>query len=265
MAEKTRVLVVDDEEVVHASIKRILARLSIEVESAMTAREGMALLEKGGFDAVITDLMMPEMNGIDLLTRMEEAGIHIPAIMVTGYPTIKTAIKALGLGAVDYIPKPFTRHELLGPLNRALKRCPEDPGGPPRQTRETSEEPPLEPEGNAPRPREVYYLPEHAWAAYLDNGLVEIGIEASFLDSIAQVDYLELPPENDLIEQGFAGLKLKACGEAHNVFMPLSGRVVEVNQVAADHPERISARTWLIRTLPSHLNQEVELLKKRSG
>jgi DNA-binding NtrC family response regulator len=80
-------------------------------------------MEKEKFDVVITDLMMPEMNGLEILMAMQERQINIPSIMITGYPTIRTAIQAQRLGSVDYIPKPFTRAELLGPLNRALRRA----------------------------------------------------------------------------------------------------------------------------------------------
>ena len=151
MNEKVKVLVVDDEDVVHASIQRILTRYGYEVVGVTSGQEGLDLMVQEAFDVVITDLMMPGMNGVKMLAEMKERKIETPAIMITGYPTIKTAVEALRLGAVDYIPKPFTRKELLNPLNRALRRVSEAKHWP-----EPFEE---HAETASPRPGDCHYLP----------------------------------------------------------------------------------------------------------
>ena len=259
--EKSRtILVIDDEEIVHSSIRRILSRLGYEVDGVFTAQEGLDKMKKTKYDAVITDLMMPELNGIEMLFAMKERRINIPTIMITGYPTIKTAIQALRLGAMDYIPKPFTRQELLSPLNRALRR---GAGENAQQDEESDREGQSEKEEASVTPGECFFLPDHSWALYNQDGTVEVGVEAGFLDSIPDIDEIETTMENDLVEQGYPGFKIKAAGEVHGVFMPLSGRVVGVNEEVVSNPSALNEKKWILRIVPSQLNIELELLRRR--
>jgi glycine cleavage system H lipoate-binding protein len=186
-------------------------------------------------------------------------GLETPVLMITGYPTIKTAVEALRLGAVDYLAKPFTRSELLGPVNRAL-----------RKDSSAAEPPVIVTPGDAngvsePKvslvPGNRFCLREHSWALFRQDGTMEIGIESSFLKTLGVVSSIELPCENDLVEQGFVGFRLKTrANEEHNVFVPLSGQVVEVNGKAAESPADIGAETWLVRIVPSRLESELPLL-----
>ena len=256
MSEKIKILVVDDEEVVHASIRRILTRYGYEVIGVTSAHEGLDLMVREDFDAVVTDLMMPGMNGVKMLAEMKDRRIEAPTIMITGYPTIKTALEALRLGAVDYIPKPFTRNELLNPLNRALRRMNEAKHLP---------EPPAEQSGaDSPRPGDCYYLPGHAWAVYRQDGAIDVGVEASFLTVLPPVEEIILPAEKTLVEQGLASIQITGQGEDHCVFMPLSGRVVAVNEPLTQKTADLDTDTWLIRIVPSDLDAEIGLLKKRA-
>jgi CheY-like chemotaxis protein len=258
----SRILVIDDEEIIHDSLKRILGRQGHQVDAAFGAPEAMELLAARAYDLVITDLMMPEVNGIQLMEKMRAAGQDVPVLMITGYPTIRTAVQALRLGAVDYLSKPFTRQELLGPVNRTLRRATAPTPGPP------SAEVPAAAEdaataGAKPGPGDRFYLREHSWAVCQRDGTVRIGIEASFLESVDTLASLEAPGESDLIEQGFVGFRLKTeSGESHNVFVPLSGQVLEVNQAALDDPSTIEADTWLVRVRPARLENELPLLLK---
>lgn len=115
-----RVLVIDDEEVVLKSLRRTLERHHHYVDLALSSSSALERLAQHDYDLVITDLMMPEMNGIELLHRMRSLNLSIPVLVITGYPSIPTALESLRLGAVDYVPKPFTRKELMTPVNRAL-------------------------------------------------------------------------------------------------------------------------------------------------
>ncbi len=255
-----KILVIDDEEIVHHSIKRILSRLGYEVDGVFTAQEGLDKLDNDDYLAVITDLMMPEMNGIEMMHAMKEKGVTPPTIMITGYPTIKTAIQALRLGAMDYIPKPFTRQELLSPLNRALRRS---AGMQEQQQEREAEQKSYEKSGQPILPNTCFYLPDHSWAHYNQDGTLDIGVERGFLDSIPEVDEIELPVENDLVEQGYPGFKLKAGGEVHGVFMPFSGRIVTHNEEISSDPSKLAPGVWVIRIIPSQLKEELEPLRRR--
>ncbi len=116
-----RILLVDDEEIIHASVKKSLKLGDWTIESAMNARQALELLRTGTYDLVITDLMMPGMDGLELLEEIRKGVGDVPVIMLTGYATIRTAVKAMEIGAFDYIAKPPTREELRGVVGRALK------------------------------------------------------------------------------------------------------------------------------------------------
>ena len=263
-APASRILVIDDEDVVHVSLDRILGRRGHQVEAVLTAAEGLERLSEGTWDLVITDLMMPEMNGLELLEAMKARGFQVPTMMVTGYPTIKTALQALRLGAVDYIAKPFTRKELLGPVNRALRRgSPAAAGGirdtmPPVPS-ETADG--IDPPAATLAPGDRVHLRRHSWAVYNQDGTVDVGIGASFLSGVGTIASVDLPSEADLVEQGYVGLRVTSAeSEEHGVFVPLSGRVVAINAAAVATPGSIDAETWLIRIVPDRLEAELSHL-----
>jgi len=259
-----RILVIDDEAVVHVSLRRILGRCGHHVEAELSAAGGLERLAADPpYDLVITDLMMPELNGIELLQLMKKRKLDVPVLMITGYPTISTALEALRLNAMDYIAKPFTRQELLGPVNRALRRGegtePEEPAavgtGPGSEGLERSC-PGMEASVRM-------CLRRHSWALCCHDGTVEVGIQPSFFEGIGDVSAVKLPEESDLVEQGHAGIHLQTVlGEEHAVFMPLSGRVVAVNEEAAGHPGEINADTWLVRVFPNRLDTELPRLSR---
>jgi len=255
MSEKTRILVVDDEEIVCVSVRRILSREGCEVDSATTAARALDLIDDHEYQLIITDMMMPEMNGIEMMHSMRVRGLEVPFLMITGYPTIRTAMQALRLGAIDYIPKPFTRKELLGPVNRALRRKWSRDGGVPAPDKGGRAEP--------VSPGDRFILPEHSWAVYKQDGSLEIGIEGSFLDAAGEVARIETPGANEMIEQGYPTIRLGAAdGDEHGVFAPFSGRVVEVNQEVIDAPEKLGPEVWVLRVVPSSLRQETVMLNK---
>jgi len=254
-----RILIVDDERIIHVSLGRILGRQGHQVDAVLEASEALERLSSREYDLIITDLMMPEMNGIQLMEKMQVMGLEVPVLMITGYPTVTTALQALRLGAVDYVAKPFTRSELLGPVNRALRR-PRQAAGPAVKATPADADGLSEPAVSL-LSGDRFRLREHSWAVYRQDGTVEIGIESSFLETLDSVARVELPSENDLIEQGFVAFRLKTeANEEHNVFVPLSGEVVEVNREAAEQPGDIGADTWLVRIIPSRLEQELPLL-----
>lgn len=263
----SRILVIDDEEVVHVSLKRILGRRGHEVDAVLTAAEGLERLRSTQYDLVITDLMMPEMTGLELLERMRQLSLETPTLMITGYPTIKTALQALRLGATDYLAKPFTRKELLGPVARALKRFEDAAVGAMRDTLvPTRESDAAHVEGiDSPSATllagERVHLRRHSWAVYRQDGTMDVGIGTTFLASIGTIQSIVLPTEADLVEQGYVGIRLSSStGEEHGVFMPLSGRVVAINGEATAKPSAIGPETWLVRIIPDRLATELPLL-----
>ncbi len=117
-----RVLVVDDEDVVIRSCRRVLSDSGFEVEAAT---DGSAALEKIGqheFDVVLLDIMMPGIDGVEVLRRIKEDHPQVEVVMITGRAQIDTAVRSMKLGAFDYLPKPFDPDELRLTVERAFER-----------------------------------------------------------------------------------------------------------------------------------------------
>ncbi|HET8644997.1 MAG TPA: sigma-54 dependent transcriptional regulator, partial [Vicinamibacteria bacterium] len=122
MSVKGRVVVIDDEVNAAAALETLLNEDGHEVWRANDARAGLALLEKTDPDVVLTDLRMPGMDGLELLSRIKEARPDTMVILMTAYGTVKTAVKAMQMGAEDYLGKPLDMDELEVVLRRALEK-----------------------------------------------------------------------------------------------------------------------------------------------
>lgn len=118
---KTRILVVDDEDYVRDSLKIILLAENYEVVDVDNGYTALELLNEKYFDFVITDIKMPEMDGITLLKKIKEKYPEIPVIVMTGFPSIDNAIAALKEGAFDYVTKPFKVEDLINKLHKAYE------------------------------------------------------------------------------------------------------------------------------------------------
>ncbi len=115
-----KILVIDDEAIVRISCKRALSSEDYEVKSASSGKEALELLEKEPFTLILLDLKMPDMDGIEVLKKVKDTWPKTKVIMITGYSTVDTAVKALKLGALNYIEKPFTPDTLLTAVKEAF-------------------------------------------------------------------------------------------------------------------------------------------------
>jgi DNA-binding NtrC family response regulator len=117
-----RILVVDDELTVCQSVAKILSRKGYEVENALSTEGAVQKMNSTSYGLVITDLMMPKSNGLELLQIVKDHYPELEVIMITGYASIESAVKATKLGAACYLPKPFTPDELTTAAEDALSR-----------------------------------------------------------------------------------------------------------------------------------------------
>ena len=117
---KGRILVVDDEDIVRTSCSRTLSPEGYEVRLAKNGVEGLKMASEERFDLVLTDLKMPDMDGIEVLRIIKGKWPETAVIIVTGYQTVDTAVKAIKLGAYDYIEKPFTPDALISAVAEAM-------------------------------------------------------------------------------------------------------------------------------------------------
>ena len=120
--DRSRILVVDDELTIRKSIQKRLEREGYEVTSADNAKDALQLFQENSFDTVISDIRMEEMDGLELLKRLQSQRRDIPVIMVTGAPSLDTAQESIKEGAYDYITKPIEREILINTVKRALEK-----------------------------------------------------------------------------------------------------------------------------------------------
>lgn len=116
----SHILIVDDEKTIRQALKDILEDESYEVSEAPDGEAAWALLEEQTFDAVLCDIKMPKMDGVELLSKAMESGMDVPFIMISAHGTIETAVDATKKGAFDFIQKPPDLNRLLLTVRNAL-------------------------------------------------------------------------------------------------------------------------------------------------
>jgi DNA-binding NtrC family response regulator len=116
------VLVIDDEEVMRDILGTLLEREGYSVRLASSGQEGLDLAKSLPFDAVIVDVMMPGLDGMQVLDELKKHDEELPVLMITAYASMESAIAAMKKGAFDYITKPFKNDEVLVVLQNAIER-----------------------------------------------------------------------------------------------------------------------------------------------
>lgn len=119
--KKPSILLIDDDDSLRRVMEFNLTEAGHQVQATKSGEEGLLLFAKHEFDAVITDITMPGMSGMEVLAKVRGRDAGLPVIVITAYGTIESAVEAMRQGAFDYITKPFNRDELRMTLDRALK------------------------------------------------------------------------------------------------------------------------------------------------
>lgn len=117
-----RLLVIDDEESLRFSLSKSLRRAGYVVETAATGREGVDRFREGAFDAVLTDVRLPDLSGLDIAALLTEMDADVPVLVMTGYGSVSSALEAMRRGARDYLQKPFEIADVLRVLDREIGR-----------------------------------------------------------------------------------------------------------------------------------------------
>jgi two-component system, OmpR family, response regulator MprA len=123
MAEPARILVVDDEPAVQSALSRALTMERYEVAQAADGEEALACLGTAPFEAVILDIAMPRLDGLEVCRRLREGGDRTPVLMLTARGEVDDRVAGLDAGADDYLVKPFALRELLARLRALLRRA----------------------------------------------------------------------------------------------------------------------------------------------
>ncbi|RYX89864.1 MAG: response regulator transcription factor [Comamonadaceae bacterium] len=116
-----RILLIDDDEQLGAPLATYFARFEVQLDHALRPGAGLALLRRGGYDAAILDVMLPEMDGFELCRTIRKES-DLPVIMLTARGDVMDRVVGLELGADDYLPKPFEPRELVARVQTVLRR-----------------------------------------------------------------------------------------------------------------------------------------------
>ena len=122
MIEKNMILVVDDDPECRDILMRLLTLSDYEVETVESGRDAVELLKRAEFKLVLTDIVMPDMDGLELLSHVKSHYPNIPVIMVTGRASNESKNEALEKGAEGLILKPYTRDQLMTIVNETLAK-----------------------------------------------------------------------------------------------------------------------------------------------
>ncbi len=119
-----RVLVVDDDPAGRCALEEVVASMGHFVECVPSAEEACAALESNAYDLVVTDLILPKMDGLGLIEWTRSRARPPASILVTGHPSLESALRAMRRGASDYLPRPFEAATLMGLIEEVLSRRP---------------------------------------------------------------------------------------------------------------------------------------------
>src|SRR5258706_12309252 len=121
--ESAHILVVDDEGAIRYSISKTLQRVGYQVSAAASGEEALDMLGEQIFDVVLTDIRMPGLTGVELLSKIKERAPDAIVLLMTGYASLGTAVESLRLGAHDYLIKPSSSQDIRQSVTRGLERA----------------------------------------------------------------------------------------------------------------------------------------------
>ena len=118
---KKKILIIDDEPTIGAGCKRVLEKENFEVLYQQNGKSGLKEALTDEYELILLDLLLPEIEGMEILRAIKSRGIPSEVIIITGYGTVQTAVEAIKLGATDYISKPFSPDELIIHVNKVFQ------------------------------------------------------------------------------------------------------------------------------------------------
>jgi len=113
-----KILIIDDEKVICDACHLILSERGHTVERKMDGATGLKALRSNSYDVILLDMMLPDMEGMEILETIKQRTPQAGVIVITGYSTVANALKAMKLGATDYLSKPFSEDELLASIEK---------------------------------------------------------------------------------------------------------------------------------------------------
>jgi two-component system response regulator AtoC len=117
-----KILIIDDEKLIRWALEQHLVKQGYQVATTESAEQGLALLAEDEPDLLLLDNCLPKMSGIELLEQLQKREQRLKVIMITAYDMVETEIKAMNLGAFEYISKPFNLENLTALIKKTLEK-----------------------------------------------------------------------------------------------------------------------------------------------
>ena len=250
------VIVADDDRTIRTVLSQALTRAGARVRSTGTVSTMWRWIEEGEGDCVVTDVMMPDGDALDLLPAIRRKRPDLPVIVMSAQNTVMTAIRATEVGAYEYVPKPFDLREVLSQVNKALSRRRRlyQPEEPPTPTEETQKLPLI---GRSPAMQEVYRIMARLMTT--DLGVMISGESGTGKELVARalhnfgqrkggdfvaINMASVPP--DMIEVELFGTARQPGPDGAGKFEQANGGTLFLDEVG-DMP--LEAQTRLLRVL----------------
>ena len=252
MSQNQRLLVVDDEEAICEGCRRIFTRQGFEVEKVSDAQAGLNLAKENHYAAILLDIKMPNMTGIEFLEQLRGKRPDVPVILMTGYPSVPNAISAIRLGAAAYVTKPFTPEEISKAVHEQLRD---------KAAARGDAAPASLPEDWVPA-AEGFCFWHDSWAQHGRDGSVRMGTLLPCCPT-GEVQGVRLPKLGETVYQGLplAGI-LRNMQTPLVIAAPLSGVVVAVNEQLEADPAALwedpCGRGWIAGVCPTRYEEESE-------
>ncbi len=261
MGKTFDILVIDDEQVITDAVSRIATAHRYRVDSAADGARALQRIERDTFRLILCDIMMPGLDGFQVLDKVRSQFPETAVVMTTGYATVDHAVRSLRSGAAGYLAKPFTEEELVSTIQRGLRYRSAETETPPSAV---ATDPARGPDG-AGKKAVWHRLGWISWVRLDEPGSAFVGVTRSFLDTVGPIDRVELLEENDDLVQGTPCAHLVATdGLSHDLLSPISGTIVEAHKRLRKEVSLLerdpSGEGWLYRVIPADVTYEVQQL-----
>jgi len=230
------------------------------VDTALTPFLALNMLDKQGYKLILCDIMMPEMDGFQLLDELYKRKLNISVIMITGYSTVENAVKSLYKGAIDFIPKPFTFDELMSSVYRGFKYLELQ-----KQIDGTQYNSNRDSIIYVPCPPKYMRLGFTSWMVLEQEGVAVVGATDFFLRTVDTIANIELMKKDDVFYQGNSCVQLKSAdGLVHKFMAPVGGKIIERNEKLIENVSLLEKDPyfdgWIYRLIPADIEYDMKYL-----
>ncbi len=258
--KKFDLLIIDDEEVIIDFFIKISEAENLFIDTALDGKHGLNKVINNRYKLIICDLVLPGLNGFEIIDEINKKNLVTPIIVTSGYSTIENAIKALQYGAIDFLPKPFTYDEVLCCLKRGMNYA---------SILSQQVESAIDEKKSellfVPCPPSYYRFGLATWIKIENDKSITTGLTDLTLRTISKLDELNLLNEDDIIQQGREYLSLNCdLGLKHKVLSPVSGIVTEVNNNVLKEPALVEKdpffEGWIYKISPNNIDADLSYL-----